>query len=58
MREYWIVNPDENLLHVFRLIEGAFRLERTYASEETVKIGIFDDITIDLKNVFEPLAQG
>ena len=58
VREYWIVNPDENLLHVFRLIEGAFRLERTYASEETVKIGIFDDITIDLKNVFEPLAQG
>ena len=54
VREYWIVNPDDSLLHVFRLTDDKFRLDGTYTAEDTVKIGIFDDIIIDLKNVFEP----
>jgi len=53
VREYWIVNPDDALVHVFRLTDGKFRLDGTYSAEDTVKIGIFEDITIDLKNVFE-----
>ena len=53
VREYWIVNPADSLLHVFRLADDKFRLDATYAAEDSVKIGIFDDITIDLKNVFE-----
>ena len=53
VREYWIVNPEDTLVHVFRLTEGKFYLENTYSLENTVQIGIFDDVVIDLKNVFE-----
>ena len=52
VREYWIVNPDDGLLHVFRLLNGKFQLNGTYTAEDAVTIGIFDDIVIDLKNVF------
>ena len=53
VREYWIVNPDDKLLHVFRLTDGTFALTGTYGDDDTVTIGIFEDITIDLKRVFE-----
>lgn len=56
MREYWIVNPDENLLHAFRLIDGKFQLHGTFSSEDSIKIGIFKDVTIDLSHVFEPIS--
>ena len=56
VREYWIVNPDENLLHAFRLIDGKFQLHGTFSSEDSFKIGIFEDVTIDLSHVFEPLT--
>jgi len=52
VREYWIVNPDDGLLHVFRLLNNKFQLDGTYAAEDAVTIGIFDDVVIDLKNVF------
>jgi Uma2 family endonuclease len=52
VREYWIVNPDDQLVHVFSLLNSKFQLDGTYTAEDAVKIGIFDDITIDLKNVF------
>lgn len=57
VREYWIVNPDDNLVHVFRLTDNKFLFEGTYAADDTVRIGIFEDITIDLKSVFEPLPS-
>lgn len=53
VREYWIVNPDDALVHVFLLTEGKFRLDGTYSAEDKVQLGIFADVTIDLKNVFE-----
>ena len=56
VREYWIVNPDENLLHAFRLIDGKFQLHGTFSSEDTLSIGIFEDVSIDLSHVFEPLS--
>ena len=52
VREYWIVNPDDGLLHVFRLLNSKFQLDGTYAAEDAVTIGIFDDVVINLKNVF------
>ncbi len=53
VREYWIVNPDDALVHVFLLTDGKFCLSGTYSAEDAVKISIFEDIIIDLKNVFE-----
>ena len=53
VREYWIVHPEEQFLHVFRLVDGKFQFNGAYFAEDSVKIGIFEDVTIDLKNVFE-----
>jgi Uma2 family endonuclease len=53
VREYWIVNPDDALVHVFRLMDGKFFLDGTYSAADTVKIAIFEDVAIDLRNVFE-----
>lgn len=53
VREYWIVNPDDALVHVFLLADGKFCLGGTYFAEDAVKISIFEDVIIDLKNVFE-----
>ncbi|WP_446010770.1 Uma2 family endonuclease [Candidatus Electrothrix sp.] len=54
VREYWIVNPEDTLVHVFCLLDGTFSLDDTYSVEDTVSTGIFEDVVIDLKNVFEP----
>ena len=53
VREYWIVNPEEQFVHVFQLVDGKFQLNGAYCAEDSLKIGIFEDVTIDLKNVFE-----
>ena len=53
VREYWIVHPEEQFVHVFRLVDGKFQFNGAYFAEDSVKIGIFEDVTIDLKNVFE-----
>ncbi len=55
VREYWIVNPSDSLLHLFRLIDGKFHLDGTYSEEESFTIGIFEEITIDLKRIFTPI---
>ena len=53
VREYWIVHPEDRLVHVFRLRDGKFQMDGTYSAEDSVRIGIFEGVTIDLKNVFE-----
>lgn len=53
VREYWIVNPEEQFVHVFQRVDGKFLLNGAYGAEDSLKIGIFEDVTIDLKNVFE-----
>ena len=53
VREYWIVNPEEQFVHVFQLVDGKFQLNGAYCAEDSLRIGIFEDVTIDLKNVFE-----
>ena len=54
VREYWIVHPAEALLEVFKLsAQGKYRLEKIYTRADTVKIGIFDDFSIALRDIFE-----
>ena len=54
VREYWIVHPEEAILEVFRLDErGKYQLEKIYTREDTVTVGIFDDLTIALRDIFE-----
>jgi len=54
VREYWIVHPIEELLTVFKLNKvGKLAVEKIYTYDEKVKVGIFEDLVIDLKNIFE-----
>ena len=54
VREYWIVHPEESLLEIFWLDESLkYRLERIYTREDIVNVGIFDDFSIDLRDIFE-----
>jgi len=51
VREYWIVNPENKGLTVYRSQEGAI-LFSTYKKDAAVPVGIFPDLNISLEQVF------
>jgi Uma2 family endonuclease len=54
VKEYWIVWPEGKTVMVFKLSEnGKYGRPEVYSDEDTVKVGIFKDFEIDMKNVFE-----
>ncbi len=54
VREYWIVHPEEALLEVFKLDkQNQYHLDKIYTRNDTVSVGIFDDFSIDLNEIFE-----
>lgn len=54
VREYWLVYPGESVLEVFTLNEqGTYSLDKIYTREDTVRVGIFEDLQIDLCDIFE-----
>ena len=53
VREYWIVHPLDETLMVFKLVGTKFVLDGLYSYEDKVKVGIFEDLEIDLRHVFE-----
>lgn len=53
VREYWIIFPETKSVNVFVLDKnGKYQLEGMYASDSKVKVNIFDDLEIDLKELF------
>lgn len=53
VREYWIIHPIDKIVMVYKLIQnGKFARPEVYQIDETIKLGIFDDFTISLANVF------
>ena len=54
VREYWIVNPNDENVTVFVLSpEGKFEFQRIYADDEKIPVNIFDgDLKVDLAEVF------
>lgn len=58
VREYWLVHPAERTLIVFDLNEnGKYQLRGMYTKADIVKVGIFDDLNINLQEVFEVLDE-
>ena len=58
VREYWLVHPAERTLIVFDLNEnGKYQLRGMYTKADTVKVGIFEDLNINLQEVFEILDE-
>ena len=51
VKEYWIVDPENNGLTVYRFEEGAI-LTYTLKKDSSVTVGIFPDLNINLEKVF------
>jgi Uma2 family endonuclease len=51
VREYWIVDPENKGLTVYRFQEGAI-LTYTYKRDALVPVGIFPDLSVSLEQVF------
>lgn len=53
VREYWIIFPETKSVNVFVLDKnGKYQLEGMYASDSKIEVNIFDDLEIDLKEIF------
>jgi len=54
VREYWIVDPNAKMVHVFLLQEdGNYDFGTIYDSTQKVSVHILEGLTIDLKEIFE-----
>ena len=52
--EYWIIHPMDKIVMVYRLLEnGNYGRAEVYSEKDSVKVGIFDDFVIDLKEIFK-----
>ncbi len=53
VREYWIVDPANETLDVFILNDnGKYELAGSFGKEDEVKVGIFEELTINLDIIF------
>jgi Uma2 family endonuclease len=54
VKEYWIVDPADNTVMVFALVENReYGKPRIYSEKDSITTPILDEIAIDLKQVFE-----
>lgn len=54
VKEYWVVHPTDKLLTVYLLgKDGKYGKPKIYSSEDVVKVKIFAELKINLKEVFE-----
>ncbi|NOQ63851.1 MAG: Uma2 family endonuclease [Methyloprofundus sp.] len=52
--EYWIVYPNDQVIHQFVLDEsGQYQLKSMFAEDDTATPYLFPDLNIDLKQIFE-----
>ena len=59
VREYWLVYPGESVLEVFKLDnDGKYQLDKMYTRDDNVQVGIFDDFSILLNEIFEEKVLG
>ncbi len=53
-KEYWIIHSIDEIVMVYKLNnEKKYNRPEIYSKDDDVKIGIFEDLTINLKKVFE-----
>lgn len=54
VREYWIVHPLEETLLIYHLNEhGKYVYQNIYSNMSQVTVGIFENIIIDLQDIFQ-----
>jgi Uma2 family endonuclease len=52
VKEYWIVFQNDEIVQVFDLVRGKYKLRKTYSNDSVIPVGIFKDLKIDLKEIF------
>ncbi|MEQ6358777.1 Uma2 family endonuclease [Thermoanaerobacter thermohydrosulfuricus] len=52
IKEYWIVSPKNQEIQIFSLQDGVYGEPINFSKDEVLKSVIFEDLTIDLKNIF------
>ena len=53
VKEYWLVYPNEKTVMIYKLGDsGKYGRPEVYSDEESVKVGIFEGLDIDLKDIF------
>lgn len=53
VKEYWIVDQSNRVVHVYKLgPDLKYSKPEVYSSKDKVRVGIFEDLTIELKAVF------
>lgn len=54
VKEYWIVQPVDKIVMVYKIDpSGKYGRPEIYSQEDKIKVGIFDNLTIDLGMVFK-----
>ncbi|MCL2352336.1 MAG: Uma2 family endonuclease [Firmicutes bacterium] len=53
VREYWIVNPDDDTVTVYTLEDGKY-VAGMYTGDTAVQVSVLPGLEIDLKLLFEP----
>jgi Uma2 family endonuclease len=54
VREYWVIFPETKSVNVFVLDEnGKYQVGGMYASDSRIKVNIFNDLEIDLTEIFK-----
>ncbi|MFH1096124.1 MAG: Uma2 family endonuclease, partial [Candidatus Desantisbacteria bacterium] len=52
VKEYWIVHPIDKTILVYKLEGNKYARPAMYSAEDRIKVGIFEDLEIDLGEVF------
>jgi Uma2 family endonuclease len=53
VEEYWIVSPKNKTIEIFNIENGAYGEPKIYYENDLVKSNIFENLSIELKRVFE-----
>lgn len=52
VKEYWIVDPANQTIEVYVLENSSYSLDNIYTREDSISVGVLDDLIIDLSNIF------
>lgn len=53
VREYWLLHPVDRIAMVYRLdAAGAYGAPAVYGAEDSIPVGIFEDLVVDLRELF------
>jgi Uma2 family endonuclease len=52
VREYWLVDPQNETIEVYLLQENRFAEHKTYAKGDVIQVSLFADCQVDLNHVF------